>query len=484
MNTLELHALFQADEQAVQLALLEHGLIDADPYHVRLNHERLKEFPPILRDVIVLSDDTLCDALHKHLDAGEDPDAAPANYGTTAFRRCFGEGRLEAMRILISAGAKTGWTVDQTAIALGEVPLSPVTGEADPFLFACRVGNFEAASAYFSASDAGRRIASKAVTEAVTARATNIVEWLLDEGFDPNAVDDIDWGALERAVNNDDIATAEVLLAAGANPYGPPEKYYSSPVKRAISEQMRAMFVRFGINPAHFEYEVNPESVRLAFLQEKKLTQAEFESNRSQRTGKTNPERFLPKFWYEQMRTGRYSAPKDINDDEDRSKPVWSFSRFGRSATPLSDGRLVLIGGEHEDYYDPDFCIYADVTVLDGKGGVDHFIYPDEVFPPTDFHSATLHGDQIWLIGSLSYPERRQEGMAQVLRLDLNDFSIHAVETTGDNPGWVHRHRAALDRDEITVTGGKIEPGFRDNEETYLLDLKTLIWKKSGLRTP
>jgi len=480
MNTLELHALFQADEQAVQQALLEHGSIDTDPFHVRLDHERLKEFPPILRDVIVLSNDTLCDALHKHLGAGEDPDAAPANYGTTAFRMCLAEGKLEAMRILISAGAKTGWTVDQTTIALGEVPSSPVTGEADPFLFACRVGNFEAASAYLSASDAGRRIASEAVTEAVTARATNIVEWLLDEGFDPNAVDNIDWGALERAVVNDDIATAEVLLAAGANPYGPPEKDYSSPVKRAISEQMRAMFVRFGINPAHFEYEVNPESVRLAFLPEKKLTQAEFELHRSQRTGQTNPERFLPNFWYEQIRTGRYSAPKDIKHDEDRSKPVWSFSRFGRSATPLPDGRLVLIGGEHEDHYDPDFCIYADVTVLDGKGGVDHFIYPDEVFPPTDFHSATLHSDQIWLIGSLSYPERRQEGTAQVLRLDLNDFSIHAVETAGDNPGWIHRHRAALDRDKIIVAGGKIEPGFRDNEETYLLDLKTLIWKKTG----
>jgi len=24
----------------------------------------------------------------------------------------------------------------------------------------------------------------------------------------------------------------------------------------------------------------------------------------------------------------------------------------------LPDGRLVSVGGEHEDYYDPDFCIY------------------------------------------------------------------------------------------------------------------------------
>ena len=43
--------------------------------------------------------------------------------------------------------------------------------------------------------------------------------------------------------------------------------------------------------------------------------------------------------------------------------PVWCFSRFGTSLTELPDGRFVQIGGEHEDFYDPDFCIYNDVTV-------------------------------------------------------------------------------------------------------------------------
>lgn len=199
--------------------------------------------------------------------------------------------------------------------------------------------------------------------------------WLLDEGFDPNAVDDVKWGALERAVYNDDLATAEVLLAAGADPFGAPKKEYASPVRKAISEQMRALFVRFRVNPAKFEYDINPETVRLSFLSERTLTQEEFDSHRSQRVGQANPERFLPTFWCEQMRTGRYSAPKHLEHVKNRTKPVWSFSRYGRSVTPLPDERLVLIGGEHEDGYDPDFCIYADVTVLDEKGGVDHFIY-------------------------------------------------------------------------------------------------------------
>ena len=36
----------------------------------------------------------------------------------------------------------------------------------------------------------------------------------------------------------------------------------------------------------------------------------------------------------------------------------WCFKRFGATSTRLPDGRVVCVGGEHEDYYDPDFCIY------------------------------------------------------------------------------------------------------------------------------
>lgn len=80
--------------------------------------------------------------------------------------------------------------------------------------------------------------------------------------------------------------------------------------------------------------------------------------------------------------------------------------------TPLPDGRLILIGGEHEDFDDPDFCIYTDVTVLDGfwrgeERGVQLHIYPRDFFPPTCFHTATLLGGRILLFGSLCYQGAR-----------------------------------------------------------------------------
>ena len=149
----------------------------------------------------------------------------------------------------------------------------------------------------------------------------------------------------------------------------------------------------------------------------------------------------------------------------------------------LPDGRLVLIAGEHEDHYDDDFCIYSDVTTLGTDGSVDHFIYPKDVFPPTDFHSATLVEDQIWLIGSLGYPENRKDGQTQVLLLSTKDFSISSVQTNGTAPGWIHDHKAILTTNGILITGGKIEPNYRDNDSIFLLNLETLFWEeisKSG----
>ena len=51
--------------------------------------------------------------------------------------------------------------------------------------------------------------------------------------------------------------------------------------------------------------------------------------------------------------------------------PTWCFSRFGQSETVLPDSSRVLIAGEHEDWYDPDFHIYNDVVVIRPDKGAD-----------------------------------------------------------------------------------------------------------------
>ena len=60
----------------------------------------------------------------------------------------------------------------------------------------------------------------------------------------------------------------------------------------------------------------------------------------------------------------------------------------------------------------------------------------------------------------------------------LDDFSIRKVETTGQNPVWSSGHKATRVEGNIIVSGGKIEPGYVDNQDVYLLDLATMIWSR------
>jgi hypothetical protein len=166
--------------------------------------------------------------------------------------------------------------------------------------------------------------------------------------------------------------------------------------------------------------------------------------------------------------------------------PGWCFDRFGQSTTPLPDGREILIAGEHEDYYDPDFCIYNDVVVKAPNGEITIYGYPEEVFPPTDFHTATLLPESILLIGSLGYQEDRLgKQHPQILQLTLNDFSVRKIDIEGDSPGWIHRHAASLSDDghSITISGGMIDPGSPDNPlqeniDDWSLDLRTWRWSR------
>jgi hypothetical protein len=166
--------------------------------------------------------------------------------------------------------------------------------------------------------------------------------------------------------------------------------------------------------------------------------------------------------------------------------PGWCASRFGRSETALPDGRIIAIGGEHEDYYDPDFYIYNDVIVTGPGREPEIYGYPHEVFPPTDFHSATLAGDRIVIIGCLGYPVQRVPGETPVYALDLPTMAISRLTATGASPGWIFRHHAALSADGTSITiGGGLRvvdvdgnQPIHDNHDDWSLDLEHLTWTR------
>lgn len=207
---------------------------------------------------------------------------------------------------------------------------------------------------------------------------------------------------------------------------------------------------------------------------------------RKPRIGTANPERMTNPIWthvFSERMSGygansHYGGPSSFG-----GKPAWSGERFGQSETKLPDGRTLYVGGEHEDYYDPDFFIYNDVIVMAADGSYEFYGYPHEIFPPTDFHSATLVGTRLILIGSLGYVGQRRSKETQVLALDVHTLAISSLSVAGTPPGWIHKHTATLeDGGGIVLTRGLLETegpgGLVENIDDWRLDLAAMRWER------
>jgi hypothetical protein len=219
------------------------------------------------------------------------------------------------------------------------------------------------------------------------------------------------------------------------------------------------------------------------------VTRDEYLSGRYLRFGRSNPEEMNVPFWREMVQTGinAYQAEMQFDNPNNCDKPVWCFDRFGTSFTELPDGRFVQIAGEHEDYYDPDFCIYNDVFIHERSGKFQIFGYPKDVFPPTDFHTATYFDGFIYIIGGLGYQGERQFGTTPVYRLNCKTWKIQTVNISGESPGWIYKHKAVLTNDStVVIVGGTVcrekdgQEDHTDNNEQYRLDLKTMHWDRIG----
>jgi len=185
-------------------------------------------------------------------------------------------------------------------------------------------------------------------------------------------------------------------------------------ISEVQSVEVLKLFLEAGDHLTMASNELKREFIGVLAFEEFQSSPDDYRSHKSPRYGTQNPSLMDNPFWKDMIRRGcnAYVARQHFDDSDPFTKAgaVWCFDRFGASLTQLEDGRFVQIGGEHEDYYDPDFFIYNDVVIHDGKGDFQIYGYPKDVFPPTDFHTSTLVGNEIYIIGCLGYPDQRKVG--------------------------------------------------------------------------
>ncbi|MEM6689721.1 MAG: ankyrin repeat domain-containing protein [Planctomycetota bacterium] len=414
-------------------------------------------------------------------------------------------GRFDAVNVLLDAGADPSplrWTTLMRAVALGttddleqvlKVDESQIhkrdRWERTAWLLACVTGDIDKGKRILAAGadlDDRQKMGADALGICAARGHTKMLRWILDRGAEIDAVDDTGQTALMMAVQSGNTDCVRVLLESGANSKQSHRNKHSLMSMASSEEVMRLL-----IDAGHSITEINPiMKRRLLGLDGERVLRvsvSEYQYGCEPRYGKANPEVMNIPFWNEMVRTGIFAhrAKKQFRDVADISQPTWCHSRYGVSLNELPDGRLVQIGGEHEDYYDPDFCIYNDVLVHEKGGRFEIMGYPKNVFPPTDFHTATYFDGHIYIIGGLGYQGTRQFGMTPVYRLDCRSWKIESFASTGDNPGWIYKHVALMEEEGILmVSAGKVcvevdgREKHEDNTDRFAFDLQIGVWTR------
>lgn len=442
---------------------------------------------PMINLLVRLGAETDCETRH-----GESPLIVSSRFG-----------RFDAVSALLDAGADPSplqWTKLMQAIALGTVDeVQTLLSETDirlderdrwertPWLLACVAGDIDKAKLILAAgADLKDRERMGSAALGISAERGNVemLSWLSDVGADVEAVDGAANTALMLAAQAGKTDCVRLLLDAGAvssrkNEYG------DSTMSMASSEGVMRLLLGAGEDISEISTELKRTLLGLESVESLNVTKKEYKSGCRPRFGKSNPEVMDIQFWHEMVRAGitAYQAKDQFNDVKNMSQATWCFSRFGVSFSELPDGRFVQIGGEHEDYYDPDFCIYNDVLIHEQDGKFQIMSYPEKVFPPTDFHSATYLNGFIYVVGGLGYSGSRQFGTTPIYQLNCETWKIESVASTGNNPGWIYEHKARFDDSGLLViSGGKIcleangQEEHVDNTEQFSLDLTELRW--------
>ncbi len=448
------------------------------------------------------------------IDLKTDNDNATEYYENT-LRISSLRGHFDVIKLLLDAGA------DKTQLQWSQLFKTIVWGTLDevkdrltlenleetdaqgrtPFLLAVQVDSMDKAKWLIKIGankDALVRGYTSALIYAVKNDNIDMIQWLIDLGLDINKRHSSEGTAIYVASLFKKEKSLRYLLSLGANIEHRYESTFRRKIKnkvirymttekaitRAYSFEIIDILVEAGADIKDIPSDMRMQLLGLNFDTSFSWVASEYHQYKKRIFGKSNPELVKNPFWLKMIKSDRCAGEfRDRFDDSEFNEPIWCYDRFGRSITVLDDGRIIEIGGEHEDHYMPDFCIYNDVTVFYPDKKIEMYTYPKDIFVPTDNHTATLVGESIYIIGNLGYFKERTYGATPVYRLNLNDYSIQKIETLGEMPGLIYRHKASFDGlSTITISDGEIQiagdkkPNI--NYEKFALNLESMSWVK------
>lgn len=454
----------------------------------------------------ILQDENLIEILNLLISRGAAVNGM-SSYGETAIKVAARIGRFDAVQLLLNAGANSEqlrWTQLMHTIVFGsleQVRLLLEQGAEQnvrdcwnrtPWLLSIQVGELAKVKLLLGAGadyNASGNCGQTPLMYAIENNRVEVLEWLIASGCDIEPTDEFGNTALMIAAESGATDCVRILLEGGANS-ARVGNYNNRAINMATNLEIVRMLVAAGEDLSDINDDMRRAltGINRSTFSLSKLSPQQYFADKHPRFGRTNPELMEIPFWQAMVTEGcsAYTAKEFFNDTENWHDLVWCYHRFGRTITQLPDGRIIEIAGEHEDYYDPDFCIYNDVVVYQGDGNFQIFGYPKNVFPPTDFHSETLVGDYIYIIGNLGYADGTIPSETPVYRLHCHTLKIEKIETTGEAPGWISRHKAYYQEpNQIYITGGGLcvindeISDYIDNSVDYVLDLIKLTWSRA-----
>ena len=215
------------------------------------------------------------------------------------------------------------------------------------------------------------------------------------------------------AVDHDDLECVEILLAAGADiaPIA-----IETAFGRATTAAIARRLLDAGADPQELSFEA-----RRALLGYPNLSGGDDDRSAGGVTGACS-------------RPLARAIPSESRSRSGRHDPIWDSGlrpafekvahgaehpfvrqRFGQSLTLLPDGRIVQSAASTRTTTRRTSASTTTSSCTAGRLDGDLRL-PRSVFPPTDFHTATLVGDDIYMVGSLGYLGTRRYGETPVYR--------------------------------------------------------------------